>query len=254
MRQYRIGWAPDDWDALVRALDVPDDVLRRHGLGFLNKRNRQPGRLPGPGPVPDLRRHGDAVAFGGRMMPGGDGPKYKNSPETPLYQKTKVLYGLNWAKGDIVKADEVIVCEGYTDVIGFARAGVPGAVATCGTALTEDHVRAAPRFARRLVLAFDADAAGRPPPSASTSGSGKYELEVAVADLPPGDDPADLAQRDPDALPPAVDGAEPFLRVPRRPGARPASDLDSPEGRARAADAALAVIAEHPNELVRDQY
>ena len=83
----------------------------------------------------------DAVGFGGRVMPGGEGPKYKNSAESTIYAKSKVLYGLNWAKGDIVAADEAIVCEGYTDVIGFAKAGVPRAVATCGTALTEEHVR-----------------------------------------------------------------------------------------------------------------
>src|SRR3546814_4693306 len=85
-------------------------------------------------------------------MPGSDDPrKYVNTPETVLYQKSKLLYALNWSKGRIVKDDRAIVCEGYTDVIGFARAGVPAAVATCGTALTEEHVRLLRRYARRLV-------------------------------------------------------------------------------------------------------
>ena len=102
------------------------------------------------------------MAFGGRVLPGSEDPaKYKNSSETPIYAKSRTLYGLNWAKAQVVAADEVIVCEGYTDVIGFFRAGVPRAVATCGTALTEDHVRTLKRFAKRVVLAFDADAAGQ---------------------------------------------------------------------------------------------
>ena len=78
---------------------------------------------------------GDPVAVGGRILPGSTDPaKYKNSPETPIYTKSRVLYGLNWAKGEIVRQNLAVVCEGYTDVIGFHRSGVPTAVATCGTA------------------------------------------------------------------------------------------------------------------------
>ena len=89
-------------------------------------------------PIYDAR--GEPVGFGGRALD-GDGPKYKNSPETPLYHKSRLLYGLNWAKAEIGARDEVVICEGYTDVMGFALAGVPNAVATCGTALTDEHVR-----------------------------------------------------------------------------------------------------------------
>ena len=101
-----------------------------------------------------------AVAGFFRKLPDAEGPKYRNSSETKLYSKSKVLYGLNFAKDAIVRADEVIVCEGYTDVIGFAAAGVPRAVATCGTSLTEDHIRVLKRFTNRIVLAYDADEAG----------------------------------------------------------------------------------------------
>ncbi len=130
-------------------------------MGFLNRRDRQTDAFRGRLLFPIFDAQGHAVGFGGRVMPGGEGPKYKNSAESAIYAKSKVLYGLNWVKGDVVTADEAIVCEGYTDVIGFAKAGVPRAVATCGTALTEEHVRLLRGFARRVVLAFDADAAGQ---------------------------------------------------------------------------------------------
>ena len=253
VRRYRLGWAPDDWDALSRALKVPDDVLKDSGLGFINRRNRQQDAFRGRVLFPIFDVQDDPVAFGGRILPGHDGPKYKNSSESALYAKSKVLYGLNWMKAGIVEADEAIVCEGYTDVIGFADAGMPRAVATCGTALTEEHFRTLKRYAHRVVLAFDADAAGQAAAERFYEWEKAYEIDVAVADLPAGVDPADLARSDPAALVAAVGGATPFLgfRVKR---ALAAGSIASPEGRARTAEAALAVIAEHPSELVRDQY
>jgi DNA primase len=145
------------------------------------------------------------------------------------------------------------VCEGYTDVIGFFGAGVPRAVATCGTALTEEHVRALKSFAKRIVLAFDADAAGQNAAARFYEWERTYDLDVAVAAMPAGVDPADLARTDPEALRAAVDGAVPFLRF-RLDRVLAAADLASPEGRAKATEAALDVIREHPNDFVRDQY
>ena len=146
------------------------------------------------------------------MLPGSTDPaKYKNSPETAIYSKSQVLYGLNWAKSDIVKVDRVVVCEGYTDVIGFHRAGVPIAVATCGTALTAEHVRLLKRFAGRVVLAFDADAAGQGAAERFYEWERQFDVTVEVARLPRGKDPGELAGEDPDALRAAVDEAEPFL-------------------------------------------
>lgn len=253
VRSYKLGWAPADWDALSRALHLPDDVLRDTGLGFLNRRNRQQDAFRERVMFPIFRADGDPVAFGGRAMPGADGPKYKNSPETPIYSKSRVLYGLNWAKTDVVREGEVIVCEGYTDVIAFARAGVPRAVATCGTALADEHFRMLKNFARRVVLAYDADAAGQAAAERFYEWERRYEIDIAVAQLPAGTDPADLGARDPDALRVAIGEARPFLafRVER---ALSSADLRSPEGRARAAQAAMTVVREHPNELVRDQY
>jgi DNA primase len=253
VREYRIGWAPEGWDTLAKSLRLPDDVLVDTGLGFLNRRGGQTDAFRGRLLFPIFDANGDPVAFGGRVLPGGEGPKYKNSSGSAIYDKSKVLYGLNWAKADVVNADEVVVCEGYTDVIGFAVAGVPRAVATCGTALTIDHLRTLQKFARRIVLAFDADAAGQDAAARFYQWERDLDLDIAVAALPVGVDPGDLAQSDPQALQAAVSDAVPFLgfRVGR---ALDAAALASPEGRARAAEIALGVIAEHPSELVRDQY
>ena len=147
----------------------------------------------------------------------------------------------------------MIVCEGYTDVIGLATAGLPRAVATCGTALTEDHFRVLKNFARRVVLAYDADAAGQAAAARFYDWEKRFEVDIAVADLPPGSDPGDLAASDPAALKAAVENARPFLgfRVER---ALAGADIRSAEGRAKAAEAAMAVVREHPSDLVRDQY
>jgi DNA primase len=253
VRAYKVGWAPEGWDALAHALRLPDDVFVDAGLGFLNSRGRPTDAFRGRVLFPIYDVTGDAVGFGGRIMPGATGAKYKNSVDSSIYNKSNLLYGLNWAKADIVRADEAIVCEGYTDVIGFAKAGVPRAVATCGTALTEQHVQRLRSFARRLVLAFDADAAGQNAADRVYAWERAHDLDVAVAALPRGVDPADLAQTDPEALAAAVAGAKPFLKF-RLDRVLDAAPLDTPEQRARAAEAAVAVLAEHPSELVRDQY
>ncbi len=253
VREYRIGWAPEGWDELAKALKVPKDDFVDAGLGFLNRNGKLTDAFRGRVLFPIFDVNGNAVAFGGRIMPGHDGPKYKNSAESKIYAKSKTLYGLNWVKAGIVNADEAIVCEGYTDVIGFAAAGLPRAVATCGTALTEDHFRVLKSYAQRIVLAFDADAAGQNAAERFYEWERQYAIDVAVAALPVGVDPADLARTDPEALAAAVAGAVPFLgfRVNR---VLAAGSLTTPEGRARTAEQALAVIREHPSELVRDQY
>lgn len=253
VRQFRIGWAPEEWDALARHLKVPDDVLRDTGLGMPNNRGGQRDTFRGRVLFPILDPAGRPIALGGRILPGGEGPKYRNSSETPLYSKSRTLYGLNWAKAGAVEAGEVVVCEGYTDVIGFFTAGVPRAVATCGTALTEEHVRLLKSYARRLVLAYDADSAGQSAAERFYAWEQAYDLDLRVATFPPGSDPGDLARTDPEALAATVAGAKPFLAF-RLERVLRGADLRSPEGRARAAGAAIDVVREHPNELVRDQY
>lgn len=256
-RRFKLGYAPRDWDLLsthLKSLKIPDDVLVDVGLSFINSRQRLTDAFRDRIMFPIFTDTGEPVAFGGRVLPGSSDPaKYKNSSETKIYFKSKTLYGMNWAKNDVVKADQVIVCEGYTDVIGFHRSGVTRAVATCGTALTEDHVRILKRFASRVVLAFDADAAGQGAAEKFYEWEKKYQVQVSVARFPDGKDPGDLANSDPAALAAAIDEAMPFLgfRVNRVVGGKP---LRSPEDRARVAEQAMRVINEHPDVNVRKLY
>jgi DNA primase len=254
VRRFRLGWAPDGWDTLCTALNLGEDIATGSGLGFVNKRGRLQDAFRARVLFPICDPSGNPVALGGRVLPGSSDPaKYKNSTETPIYSKRRTLYALNWAKKDVIASGEVVVCEGYTDVIGFFEAGVPRAVATCGTALAEEHVKLLKNFATRVVLAFDADGAGQSAAGRFYEWERKLEIDVAVAALPPGSDPADLARTDPEALRTAVSGAKPFLQF-RLERILDAGDLSTPEGRARAADHALAAIAEHPDDFVRDPY
>jgi DNA primase len=261
VRRFRLGWAPDEWDALSKDLKLSERTLTDSGLGFINKRGRAQDAFRNRVLFPICDPSGRPVAIGGRILPLRPGqsppdrpePKYKNSQETPIYSKRRTLYALNWAKADIIAKGEVVVCEGYTDVIGFFQAGVPRAVATCGTALAEEHFTLLRNFGRRIVLAYDADNAGQNATSRVYEWERKHEVDVVVANLPAGSDPGDLARTDPEALAQAVADARPFLqfRVDR---ILASGDLTTAEGRARAAEAALAAVAEHPDDLVRDQY
>ena len=257
-RQFRLGWAPDDWDALSRALHLDERVLTGTGLGFVNQRGRRQDAMRARIIFPILDPAGHPVALGGRILPGRDAgarveAKYKNSSETPIYSKRRTLYALNWAKEDVIKSGEIVVCEGYTDVIALFAAGVTRAVATCGTALGEEHFRTMRNFAQRIVLAYDADQAGQSAAASVYQWERQHEVDVAVARLPRGSDPAELAQRDPDALRRAVAEAIPFLAF-RLERVLESANLATVEGRARAAESALVVLREHPSELVRDQY
>jgi len=265
VRRFRLGWAPDDWDALSASLKLSERVLTATGLGFVNRRGRRQDAFRGRIIFPICDPSGHPVALGGRILPPragapatsdpnrGPEPKYKNSQETVIYSKRRTLYGLNWAKKDIVATGEVVVCEGYTDVIGFFQAGVERAVATCGTALAEEHFRVLRNFGRKIVLAYDADSAGETATARVYEWERQHEVDVAVASLPAGTDPGELAARDPKALAEAVANSRPFLQF-RLDRVLQGADLSTPEGRAKAADAAITVIAEHPDDLVRDQY
>ena len=253
-RNFRLGWAPDDWDQLCKALAAPAAMLNEVGLGFVNKAGRLQDSFRARVMFPIFDENGQAVAFGGRILPGSTDPaKYKNSTETPIYVKSRTLYGMNWAKADAVKSDRVIVCEGYTDVIGFHTCGLTTAVATCGTALTEEHVKVMKRYARHVVLAFDADSAGQGAAEKFYAWEKKYDISVSVARFPQGKDPGELSQTDPDALRAAIEDAMPFLgfRLQRLFEANP---LRSPESRARLANKAMEMISEHPDPNVRRLY
>jgi DNA primase len=254
-RQFVLGYSPDDWDALSKHLQAQKfsrDDLVSAGLAFVNKANRLQDQFRGRLMFPIYDARGDAVGFGGRAL-GDDGPKYKNSPESPVYQKSRLLYGLNWAKAEVVARNEVVICEGYTDVMAYTLAGAPNSVATCGTALADEHAKMLKNLARRVVLAYDSDAAGQGAAEKWYRWEQELELEVRVADLPQGKDPGDLWNGEATLLLPSLEAAVPFLqfRVDR---VLEAADLTTIEGRARAAAAAARMVAEHPSELVRDQY
>ncbi len=255
VRGWHIGWAPDNWDVLCRHLRLSNEELRDSGLGFLNRRSRQQDFFRARVVFPINDDRGNPVGFGGRLLPGADGPKYINtSNDCKVYDKRRVLYGLHQHRKEIVKAGQAIVCEGYTDVIGCAAAGAMLAVATCGTALTQEHVRLLKRFsASRLVLAFDADAAGLDAVGRVYEWEREFELEVLVADLPPQQDPGELGHSDPQRLRLAIDRAVPFLqfRVDR---VLETADMSSIESRARAAEKAVTAVVRHPDAMVRDPH
>ena len=253
VKHFQLGWAPGGWDTLVRGAGIGEDMLVGAGLAYRSQADRLIDSFRARVLFPIFDVAGRPVGLGGRVLPGASGPKYKNTQSTPLYDKSRVLYGLNWAKGAIVERSQVVVCEGYTDVIGLHRAGVTEAVATCGTALAEGHVRLLTGFSRRIILAYDADAAGRGAAERFYEWERRFQADISVVSLPAGTDPADLAQTDPERLRQAVVDAKPYLGF-RLDRLFVQADLRNPEGRARAAETALGLISEHPDALVRDQY
>ena len=219
--RFQLGWAPQgSWDALVKHLrrkGFSPEELTEAGLARAGSRGlRDAFHARVLFPIFDVA--GEPVAFGGRVLDraGQDAPKYVNTAETPIWHKGRALYGLNWAKQAIVQAGFALVVEGYTDVIACHQAGLPQAVATCGTALRAEHFRLLRRFADRVVLAFDADAAG--------SRAAQRGIEELVANqdaslsayvllMPEGLDPADfVAEEGGQALRALVDQAQPLVR------------------------------------------
>ncbi len=202
---FRIGYAPGYPDFLLRRLarSVSSEILVESGLAVRDAdgdvRDRFRGRITFP--VHDLS--GRAVGIGARILPGegedagaphAEGPKYLNSPETPVYRKGEVLYNLHRAKPAVSRSGELHVVEGYTDVIAMAQAGIETAVATCGTALGEGHFRLASRFAQRMVLAFDSDEAGARAAERAYAFLERFPVQPVVLVLPEGLDPADFVR------------------------------------------------------------
>ena len=252
--KFSIGWASDSWDSLCKHLAVSNEDLLASGLGGINKNGGQYDFFRNRILFPIFSEQGDPIAFGGRKLPDGEGPKFKNTSDgAEIYSKSQILYGLNWAKEEAGRIDELVVCEGYTDVIGCHEAGISRAVATCGTALTQEHVRKMSRFAKKVVLAFDADNAGQSAAEKVYEWESEFDVLFKVADLPEGQDPGDLAFSNPDDLKQIIDTAKPHMqfRVDR---VLKKGDFESKEGRAKVAIEAMKVVAQHPDELIRDQY
>ena len=164
IKKYGLGYAPKGYDSLQKHLNL--DIQSLENAGLVIKREREKGyidRFRNRLTIPVKDENGHVVAFGARALEDGQNPKYLNSPDTILYNKSKILYGFDTAKDAIREYDSVLICEGYFDTISLQTGGVKNAVASCGTALTQDHIRLIAKYceSRRIYLAFDTDNAGQ---------------------------------------------------------------------------------------------
>ena len=205
-KNFNVGYAPDEWDGLYKQLKgqgFTDEELTLAGLikeGSKGPIDRYRNRLIWP--VKDIS--GDVVGFGARKLAADDvdqGPKYLNSPETPIYKKNQILYGLDMAKKEISKNRQVVIVEGYTDVMAAHLAGVTTAVATCGTAFGDEHIRIIRRllmdadaFRGEVIFTFDGDAAGQKAALRAFEDDQKFVAQTFVAVEPNGMDPCELRQ------------------------------------------------------------
>ena len=256
--EFEVGYAPAYPDFLLKRLvkSLSAELLVEAGLAIKdqegNIRDRFRRRITFP--VHDLS--GKAVGIGARILPGGreDGPKYLNSPETPVYRKAEVLYNLQRAKASATKLGELFLVEGYTDVIAMVRAGVTNTVATCGTALGEGHFRLASRFAQRMVLAFDSDDAGARAAERAFEFVERFPVQPVVLILPEGLDPADFVHaRGGEALRELAAVAVPLVEyMVRRTVGR--HDLSTIEGQSAAVAAALPLLERLGDPVRQSEY
>ena len=262
--RFGTGWAPKSWDALtghLRGQGFSDAELSAAGLVSSGDRgvyDRFRGRLVWP--IRDLT--GAVVGFGARRLLEDDqGPKYLNTPETPIYHKSQVLYGLDLAKRDVAREHRVVVVEGYTDVMACHLAGVTTAVATCGTAFGVDHIKVLRRVLGderaaqgEVVFTFDPDAAGQKAAVRAFAEEQRFTARTFVAVGADGLDPCDLrAQRGDDAVQAMLAAKRPMFEYMIR-RALDAHDLDSVEGRAAALREAAPIVAEIRDPQVRPGY
>ncbi|MFG3404710.1 DNA primase [Streptomyces sp. NPDC048142] len=248
---FRVGYSPAGWDHLTRYLrgkGFSDKELITSGLSQDGRRgpiDRFRGRLMWP--ISDTA--GEIVGFGARKLRDDDnGPKYLNTPETPIYKKSQVLYGIDLAKKDIAKASRAVVVEGYTDVMACHLAGVTTAIATCGTAFGNDHIKILRRLlmdngSARVIFTFDGDSAGQKAALRAFEDDQKFAAETYIAIAPDGMDPCDLrlAKGD-DAVRDLVEPRTPLFEFALRQIVG-RYDLETPAGRAAALDEAAAVVA-----------
>ncbi len=190
LTRFGIGYAPSGGDILARQMKAkyPDKLIESSGLAGRDPNGRFYDRFRRRIMFPISNEAGKVIAFGGRAM-GDDLPKYLNSPETPIYTKSTVLYNFDRAKEAIRQADTVVLVEGYMDVIAVARAGVGNVVASCGTSLTESQVKLLSRFTRRVIVNFDPDAAGQAATERSLTILLEQNCDVRVLALPGVKDP-----------------------------------------------------------------
>ena len=195
-----------------------------------------------------------SIAFSGRQLPGGPEPKYRNSPATEIYKKDQTLYGLNWAKKNFAKEDRIIICEGQLDVIAFHESELPIAVAPCGTAITENHIKTLANYSKNIIICFDSDSAGQNATKKFVQWEQKHNLQIKVATLSDGKDPGDfLTDKNLTELEEAIDGSIPFLRWQIK-NAISNEDPQTIEDRVQVASKCLQIVKNHHEEMFHDDY
>ncbi|SFI15259.1 DNA primase [Tindallia magadiensis] len=199
IQRFGIGFAPDQWDALLKHLTSKGyEAQLAHQAGLVTKgktKNTYYDRFRKRLMFPIFNSRGDIVGFGGRVIDAADQPKYLNSPETSLFNKRKLLYGLNLARVHVRESGSILVTEGYTDVISLHEKGYGNAVATLGTSLTVDHVQLLSRYTKLAILCFDADTAGSSAVLRSIELFSKTDLKIKILTLPEGTDPDQYIRR-----------------------------------------------------------
>ena len=265
-QSFEIGYAPDQWDALSKFLlgkGFSAEELLLAGLtkeGTKGAIDRFRNRLIWP--IRDIS--GDLVGFGARKLASDEedtGPKYLNTPETSIYKKSQVLYGLDKAKKEIAKKRQVVIVEGYTDVMAAHLAGIPTAVATCGTAFGDEHIRILRRllmdddaFRGEVIFTFDGDAAGQKAALRAFGDDQKFVTQTFVAVEPSGLDPSDLRQEMGDAaLRDLIARRVPLFEFAIKSSIKQ-FDLGNADGRVQALNAAAPLIGRIRDTSLRPEY
>ncbi len=263
---FGVGFAPDEWDSLTKYLQGKSFTIEEIMLAGLSKDgtrgpiDRFRNRLTWP--IRDLS--GDVVGFGARKLATDEadqGPKYLNTPETPIYKKSQVLYGLDVAKKEIAKKRQAVIVEGYTDVMAAHLAGITTAVATCGTAFGDDHIRILRRllmdddaFRGEVIFTFDGDAAGQKAALRAFTDDQKFVAQTFVAVEPNGKDPCELRQDSGDAaVRDLIARRVPLFEFAIK-SAIAQYDLATPEGRVSALNIAAPLIGKIRDTSLRPEY
>jgi DNA primase len=255
IEQFGIGYAPSGGDILLRQLKTkyPDKLLVESGLISRDQsNNRLFDRFRRRITFPIANESGKIVAFGCRAL-GDDMPKYLNSPETPIYSKSNLLYHLDRAKDALRRSDFAILVEGYMDAIAVARAGISNVVASCGTALAEPQIKLLSRFTRRVIVNYDPDTAGQTATERSISLLLEQDFEVRVLALPGKADPDKfIREQGKDAYIKLLKESPPYVDYLIARARR--MDLTTGEGKRNAVNFLLPYVQKIPNRLLRSEW
>ncbi len=254
MTRFGLGFAPSSGDALVRYLKpkYPEKALEVCGLVSRDQSGRLYDRFRRRIMFPISNEAGKVIAFGGRAM-GDDMPKYMNSPETPIYTKSSVLYHLDRAKESLRQNDFGILVEGYMDAIAVARAGILNVIASCGTSLAEPQIKLLGRYTRRVVVNYDPDTAGQAATDRSLALLLEKEFDVRVLALPGGEDPDKfLKERGAAAYKELLAQSPSYLDYLIGKARR--MDRSTAEGKLAALNYLMPYVQRHPNRLMRSEW